>query len=812
MIINIELQLNTTMIRKVYLTVFEVDFPLTQNRVIKPSLEDIENLPTPLNSGEKQVLDFFCEYLPLEWEIYVQPPLNGLRPDFVLLNPNFGIAVFEVKNWSSDTKYYHGPNSNRLLMKNASGKTVTTNHQPIDQVTNYRSEIKDLYCPSMFEKTNFSLITAGLIFPQWSDEKINQVFNSEVREKKKFEKKFSNNPIAGSEALAKGNIRAIFPNYKTPSAKLKKVNVLELRNWVTSSEFDVEQGRFPRLNNEQSRFVETRTKSGYRRIKGPAGSGKSIVLAARAAKLQSWQNKRVLVLSYNITLLNFLRDQAVRYDRGAADAVFLHYHSWAKRICNEFGMSSHWSSLFSGKEKIEDKVFYDDVPKLVDKAIEQWREQNPDSFQEQCFDAILVDEGQDFNLNWWSNLRQVLNTNGEMVLVSDPTQDLYDTASSWTDEAMAGAGFSGPWSELKDCYRMPKDLHERTNTFAQTFLPKEKERVLVTPREDDLVKEKVVLKWVQVKPEDHVSSMIDEILRLPTTASKLTMADLSYADIVFLTFDKLTGNQIKDHLTEKGFNISSVFATDPKKNQLEKLRFYKGSGRMKGATIHSFKGLESRALVVNIPVLNSSKDLSATYAALTRLKAMPEGSFLTVVCSDDKLAGYGETWKGQAVFRQMNPIEEVSDNQTGVTYATLFADCLEGANTIDLTDPYIRMPHQFANLREFIKTCRLAQNSKNLIHFNLETGEHSDQDRYTQEEQNIQFENVTQFAKNLDIEFTWRRTRAHDRHIKTNHGWKIILGRGLDIFKFVKDNPEAKNDYSLRHCKEFKVTYFLTGL
>ncbi|MDC1157929.1 MIT C-terminal domain-containing protein [Alphaproteobacteria bacterium] len=587
------------------------------------------------------------------------------------------------------------------------------------------------------------------------------------------------------------------------------MNILELRNWVTSSEFDVEQGRFPRLNNEQSRFVETRTKSGYRRIKGPAGSGKSIVLAARAAKLQSWQNKRVLVLSFNITLLNFLRDQAVRYDRGATDAVFLHYHSWAKRICNEFGMSSQWANLFIGDENIEDRVFYKDVPKLVDKAIEQWRSQSPDSFPEQCFDAILVDEGQDFNLHWWNNLRQVLSADGEMVLVSDPTQDLYDTASAWTDEAMVGAGFSGPWSELKDCYRMPKDLHEKTNAFAQTFLPAAKERVLVEPREDDLVKEKVVLKWVQVKPEDQVSSMIDEILDLPKTAAKLGMVDLSYADIVFLTLDKLTGNQIKDHLTVKGFNISSVFAQDNKKNQQEKLHFYKGSGRMKGATIHSFKGLESRALVVNIPALDSTKNLSATYAALTRLKAMPEGSFLTVVCSDNNLAEYGETWKGQALYRKMNPIEEVSENQTGVTYTSLFADCLEGANVIDLTDPYIRMPHQFANLREFLKTCRIAQNSQKPIKFQLDTGKHSDQDRLSEEEQNLQFENITKFAKNLNIEFTWRRTNAHDRHIKTNHGWKIILGRGLDIFKSVRDNPKARHDYSLRECKEFKVTYSL---
>ncbi|SMQ85553.1 hypothetical protein SAMN06295905_2838 [Devosia lucknowensis] len=58
----------------------------TAIRVIHPPLSEHADLRQPLTPGERQVLDLFIRYLPPAWEIYVQPHLNGLRPDFVLLH------------------------------------------------------------------------------------------------------------------------------------------------------------------------------------------------------------------------------------------------------------------------------------------------------------------------------------------------------------------------------------------------------------------------------------------------------------------------------------------------------------------------------------------------------------------------------------------------------------------------------------------------------------------------------------------------------------------------------------------------------
>src|SRR5580658_8188510 len=71
-----------------------------------PPRTELNLLRTPLTAGELQVLDFFDRSLPDAWEVYIQPHLNGLRPDFVLLHPKVGVAVFEVKDWDLDAMPY----------------------------------------------------------------------------------------------------------------------------------------------------------------------------------------------------------------------------------------------------------------------------------------------------------------------------------------------------------------------------------------------------------------------------------------------------------------------------------------------------------------------------------------------------------------------------------------------------------------------------------------------------------------------------------------------------------------------------------
>lgn len=76
-------------------------------RIVDPPRDQFKKLPTPLEAGERKVIDLFDRKLPPKWEIYVQPHLNGLRPDIVLLHPDVGVAVFEVKDWDLGAMRYY---------------------------------------------------------------------------------------------------------------------------------------------------------------------------------------------------------------------------------------------------------------------------------------------------------------------------------------------------------------------------------------------------------------------------------------------------------------------------------------------------------------------------------------------------------------------------------------------------------------------------------------------------------------------------------------------------------------------------------
>ena len=57
----------------------------------------------PLTDGELTLARYLDNNLPVEWEIYLQPYLNGDRPDIVIMNPNVGMMIIEVKD------YKYGP-------------------------------------------------------------------------------------------------------------------------------------------------------------------------------------------------------------------------------------------------------------------------------------------------------------------------------------------------------------------------------------------------------------------------------------------------------------------------------------------------------------------------------------------------------------------------------------------------------------------------------------------------------------------------------------------------------------------------------
>ncbi len=146
----------------------------------------------------------------------------------------------------------------------------------------------------------------------------------------------------------------------------------------------------------------------------------------------------------------------------------------------------------------------------------------------------------------------------------------------------------------------------------------------------------------------------------------------------------------------------------------------------------------------------------------------------------------------------------IRDNQKGVSYKKLFAEYLKGATEITLTDPYIRHPHQFRNLLEFCSI--LIQNKKREEEVNLHIISWNDIE-YTPIS-TANFNEITESLRDSGIIFTYEFQDLHDRSIVANNGWKIKLGRGLDIF----EKPAFRFDISdvmqeQRQCRNCEITY-----
>jgi hypothetical protein len=354
-------------------------------------------------------------------------------------------------------------------------------------------------------------------------------------------------------------------------------------------------------------------------------------LAARAAKLIE-EGKEVLIVAFNITLLNYLADAAVRdHPPARRAATWLNFHHWCKRVCEDTDHGEEYRALWSDEGRFPDQ----DLCSLVESIIEGDHEGLV-----QRYDGVLVDEGQDFQPSWWSLLRKVCKPGGEMLLASDATQDVYGTASSWTDGAMRGAGFAGEWTKLKVSYRLPAGLIDFVSEYGRRFLPRENADLPAT-RQLKLNINPCRLRWVQVGPGQAASTAVEEVWRLMKSHGK---EGLSVADMTVLVDSQGLEQSIVSLVEEQGTRCVNTFEKDARQGRRKKLAFFMGDARIKATTLHSFKGWETRALLICIEHAKDRRAMALLYAGLTRLKQHPSGSFLTVVCGEANLAEYGQSW------------------------------------------------------------------------------------------------------------------------------------------------------------------------
>jgi len=151
--------------------------------------------------------------------------------------------------------------------------------------------------------------------------------------------------------------------------------------------------------------------------------------------------------------------------------------------------------------------------------------------------------------------------------------------------------------------------------------------------------------------------------------------------------------------------------------------------------------------------------------------------------------------------------QEFHENQRGVSYETFLLPYLRGAKELTIVDPYIRLSHQGRNLVDLLALLAAAKDAAEEIRVRLVTK--SAAGDYEQQHL-LMLKDIQESAERAGIAFTVQWDDGiHDRSIRADNGWLILLGRGLDVFQKGSGGQFdlGTRNQAFRQVVAFGVTY-----
>jgi superfamily I DNA/RNA helicase len=301
-----------------------------------------------------------------------------------------------------------------------------------------------------------------------------------------------------------------------------------------------------RLTEEQFRTLNLLSRSRRAAISGCAGSGKTMLAVEKAKRLAS-QGFRTLLTCYNKLLAVHLREVTGKIDKLSV----CNFHQLCYKAAQEARIP-----LPSVEGPNSQKIFDEDYPDALAKAVGL----RPDL----KYDAIIVDEGQDFKDAWWIALEDCLVEGKHSIfyVFYDDNQRIYRDRGSIPSDL--------PLFPLTENVRNTHTIHHALTTYYQGEFPS-------LPRGP-------VGRSVETHPcttPDALKKLLQHILQ------KLTVTEqIAFSDIAVLTPRALDRSALREMKLEG--NVKLVKFEEYKENQREILY----------STIHSFKGLERPVAIV----------------------------------------------------------------------------------------------------------------------------------------------------------------------------------------------------------------------
>ena len=320
-----------------------------------------------------------------------------------------------------------------------------------------------------------------------------------------------------------------------------------------------------KLKTDDQIFILREMEANHRMaITGAAGTGKTILAIEKAIMLAE-QNKRVLLLCFNLPLGGYLKQTLV--DSPTVTAT--HFHQFCRDIAKMAGVKSNEKPHIT----------------LAEQLIDNFTEADLDQY-----DAIIIDEGQDFSDEWLSALEIIVNDGNEGILYIfyDDNQNVMNSQANYIK-------------------RLPLAKHRLTRNFRNT------KRIFESAKHyyrGDFVR---TIGPNGIEPLSHIINNETELkARLAECVGRLVQTEgLQAGDITILFIDAKAAQCMDDG---NGYRVGRNRATNAEHRNPESVVV---------DTIRRFKGLESPVVLL---VLNSDDNNreELLYTGITRAQAILE--------------------------------------------------------------------------------------------------------------------------------------------------------------------------------------------